>query len=193
MPYTPEHRARTKASIINTARKQFNLNGFDGVSIDHIMKAAGLSRGGFYHHFKDKEQLFAAAVDSFCSDLSNVTDAETDLAGHALIKALINGYLNDTQLTPDEGNCPMIAVPSDVSRRGTEVKQSYQRVLETMLDLFQGNLDFPSEQRSREVALTLCMITVGGMVLARAIDDNELQDELIEVARGAPANLGLST
>ena len=193
MPYTPEHRARTKASIINTARKQFNLNGFDGVSIDHIMKAAGLSRGGFYHHFKDKEQLFAAAVDSFCNDLSNVTDPETDLAGHALIKAFMNGYLDDTQLTPDEGNCPMIAVPSDVSRRGTEVKQSYQRVLETMLDLFQGNLDFPSEQRSREVALTLCMITVGGMVLARAIDDNELQDELIEVARGAPANLGLST
>jgi len=193
MPYTPEHRARTKASIINTARKQFNLNGFDGVSIDHIMKAAGLSRGGFYHHFKDKEQLFAAAVDSFCNDLSNVTDPETDLAGHALIKAFMNGYLDDTQLTPDEGNCPMIAVPSDVSRRGTEVKQSYQRVLETMLDLFQGNLDFPSEQRSREVALTLCMITVGGMVLARAINDNELQDELIEVARGAPANLGLST
>lgn len=193
MPYTPEHRARTKASIINTARKQFNLNGFDGVSIDHIMKAAGLSRGGFYHHFKDKEQLFAAAVDSFCNDLSNVTDPETDLAGHALIKAFMNGYLDDTQLTPDEGNCPMIAVPSDVSRRGTEVKQSYQRVLETMLDLFQGNLDFPSEQQSREVALTLCMITVGGMVLARAINDNELQDELIEVARGAPANLGLST
>ena len=193
MPYTPEHRARTKASIINTARKQFNLNGFDGVSIDHIMKAAGLSRGGFYHHFKDKEQLFAAAVDSFCNDLSNVTGPETDLAGHALIKAFMNGYLDDTQLTPDEGNCPMIAVPSDVSRRGTEVKQSYQRVLETMLDLFQGNLDFPSEQRSREVALTLCMITVGGMVLARAINDNELQDELIEVARGAPANLGLST
>ena len=193
MPYTPEHRARTKASIINTARKQFNLNGFDGVSIDHIMKAAGLSRGGFYHHFKDKEQLFAAAMDSFCNDLSNVIDPETDLAGHALIKAFMNGYLDDTQLTPDEGNCPMIAVPSDVSRRGTEVKQSYQRVLETMLDLFQGNLDFPSEQRSREVALTLCMITVGGMVLARAINDNELQDELIEVARGAPANLGLST
>ena len=193
MPYTPEHRARTKASIINTARKQFNLNGFDGVSIDHIMKAAGLSRVGFYHHLKDKEQLFAAAVDSFCNDLSNVIDPETDLAGHALIKAFMNGYLDDTQLTPDEGNCPMIAVPSDVSRRGTEVKQSYQRVLETMLDLFQGNLDFPSEQRSREVALTLCMITVGGMVLARAINDNELQDELIEVARGAPANLGLST
>ena len=193
MPYTPEHRARTKASIINTARKQFNLNGFDGVSIDHIMKAAGLSRVGFYHHLKDKEQLFAAAMDSFCNDLSNVIDPETDLAGHALIKAFMNGYLDDTQLTPDEGNCPMIAVPSDVSRRGTEVKQSYQRVLETMLDLFQGNLDFPSEQRSREVALTLCMITVGGMVLARAINDNELQDELIEVARGAPANLGLST
>ena len=193
MPYTPEHRARTKQKIINTARQQFNLNGFDGVSIDQIMKAAGLSRGGFYHHFKDKEQLFAVAVDSFCDDLSNVAEPDADVSGHALIQAFMNGYLNETQIVPDGNHCPMIAVPSDVSRRGPEVKQSYQRVLETMLDLFQGNLDLPSETRSREVALTLCMITVGGMVLSRAIDDRKFQDELIEVARGASANLGLSS
>ncbi len=86
----------------------------------------------------------------------------------------------------------MIAVPSDVSRRGAEVKRSYQRVVEAMLDLFQGNLDVPSQNRNREIALTLCMISVGGMVLARAVDDSTFQDELMDVARGAPENLGLS-
>lgn len=192
MPYPPEHRARTKKMIVDAARKQFNLNGFDGVSIDQIMKAAGLSRGGFYHHFKDKEQLFSDAVESFRDDLSNVTDAETDITGHAFIRAFMNGYLDQTQIVPGESNCPMIAVPSDVSRCGPEVKQSYQRVLESMFDLFQGNLDLPSEKRNREIALTLCIITVGGMVLTRAIDDSKFQDELIEVAREAPANLGLS-
>lgn len=192
MPYTPEHRARTKKKVINVARKQFNLNGFDGASIDQIMKAAGLSRGGFYHHFKDKEELFAAAVDSFCNSLSDVAGAVETLSGHALIQAFMNGYLNETQLNPDEGHCPMIAVPSDVSRRGTEVKQSFQRVVEAMLNLFQGNLDVPSQNRNREIALTLCMISVGGMVLARAVDDSTFQDELMDVARRSPENLGLS-
>ena len=87
----------------------------------------------------------------------------------------------------------MIAVPSDVSRRGAEVKQSYQRIVEAMLDLFQNNLDLQTQKRNREIALTLCMISVGGMVLARAVDDNTFQNELIDVARRAPADLGLST
>ncbi|MFY0681306.1 MAG: TetR/AcrR family transcriptional regulator [Thalassovita sp.] len=193
MPYTPEHRARTKKKVIDVARKQFNLNGFDGVSIDQIMTAAGLSRGGFYHHFKDKEELFAAAVDSFQNGLSDVADADDALSGHALIQAFMNGYLNETQLVPEGGHCPMIAVPSDVSRRGAEVKQSYQRVVEAMLNLFQDNLDLPTQQRTREIALTLCMISVGGMVLARAVDDSTFQNELIDAARKAPAGLGLST
>ena len=193
MPYTPEHRARTKTKVIDAARKQFNLNGFDGVSIDQAMKAAGLSRGGFYHHVKDKEELFAAAVDSFCNGLSDAAGADDALSGHALIWAFMNGYLSETQLVPKEGHCPMIAVPSDVSRCGAEVKQAYQRVVEAMLHLFQNNLDLQTQKRNREIALTLCMISVGGMVLARAVDDNTFQNELIDVARRAPADLGLST
>jgi AcrR family transcriptional regulator len=193
MPYTPEHRARTKKKVIDAARKQFNLKGFDGVSIDQIMKAAGLSRGGFYHHFKDKEQLFAASVDSFCEDFAKTVDADTTLSGPALIEAFMNGYIDKTQLAhDDETLCPMIAVPSDVSRQGPEVKIAYQRVLETMLGLFQDNLNSPSKTRNRKVALTLCMITVGGMVLARAIDDSSFQAELMAAAREGAKNLGLS-
>jgi AcrR family transcriptional regulator len=187
MPYTPEHRAQTKQKVTEAARTLFNTRGFDGVSIDQIMAEAGLSRGGFYHHFNNKEELFAATVDSFCAAFSEEVERETNLSGPPLIQAFMDGYLGDAHFEEPSAQCPMIAVPSDVSRAGPAVKKAYQNVLETMLGMFEGN----SNHAPREVALTLCMLSIGGMVIARAIDDVALQDELRAAARAAPTNLGL--
>jgi len=67
MPYPAEHATRTKKRIVDSARRLFNKHGFEPVSIDQIMGEAGLTRGGFYHHFKSKDELYAAAVSSFQS------------------------------------------------------------------------------------------------------------------------------
>ncbi len=51
MPYAATHKAETRARIVQSARRLFNRHGFTEVSIDEIMSAAGLTRGGFYNHF----------------------------------------------------------------------------------------------------------------------------------------------
>ena len=65
MPYTNEHKIRTRAKIVESARRLFNRHGFEQVSIERIMSDVGLTRGGFYNHFKSKDQLYAEAVASF--------------------------------------------------------------------------------------------------------------------------------
>jgi AcrR family transcriptional regulator len=65
MPYAADHKDKTRARIVDSARVLFNRHGFESVSIDDVMKRAGLTRGGFYHHFSSKESLYAAAVSSF--------------------------------------------------------------------------------------------------------------------------------
>src|SRR5262249_42307870 len=60
VPYPAEHKFRTRARIVESARRLFNRHGFEQVSIDQIMAGAGLTRGGFYHHFGSKDELFAA-------------------------------------------------------------------------------------------------------------------------------------
>ena len=67
MPYRPDHKARTRARIVEAARRLFNRHGFEQVTIDQIMAAAGLTRGGFYHHFDSKDQLYAASVASYAT------------------------------------------------------------------------------------------------------------------------------
>src|SRR5262245_51285748 len=65
MPYATDHKEKTRARIVDSARVLFNRHGFEAVSIDDVMKGAGLTRGGFYSHFTSKESLYAAAVKSF--------------------------------------------------------------------------------------------------------------------------------
>lgn len=62
MPYTAEHKQATRRRILESARQLFNDTGFAEVSIDAVMDHAGLTRGGFYRHFRDKAQLYAEAV-----------------------------------------------------------------------------------------------------------------------------------
>src|ERR1700730_10272453 len=69
MPYSPKHKQDTRERIVNSARRLFNRKGFTEVTIDEIMRHAGLTRGGFYKHFDTKEQLYEHAVKRFlCLD-----------------------------------------------------------------------------------------------------------------------------
>src|ERR1700722_6014302 len=69
MPYSLKHKQETRERIVKSARRLFNRRGFTEVTIDQIMKHAGLTRGGFYKHFDTKEQLYADAVRQFlCKD-----------------------------------------------------------------------------------------------------------------------------
>jgi len=74
-----------------------------------------------------------------------------------------------------DGSCPLIGLPSDAARGGEAVKTAYRQVTESMIRLFEANLSGPE---AREQALVFVALCVGGMVLARGIDDRALGDEL---------------
>jgi TetR/AcrR family transcriptional regulator, transcriptional repressor for nem operon len=180
MPYTPEHKARTRARIIERARVMFNRHGFDQVSIDDIMKAAGLTRGGFYHHFSSKDALYAEAVRSFAS--CNPFAQETAALAHRpdpprAARRLVELYLSDAVLDDIDQQCPLIALPSDVARAGLVPRAAYTLLVRNMLAVFEAA--FPASDRGAsykaQLILNLC---VGGMVIARTTDDPELRRSL---------------
>jgi TetR/AcrR family transcriptional repressor of nem operon len=186
MPYSTEHKQETRTRIIQSARRLFNRNGFADVSIDEIMGAAGLTHGGFYKHFAAKEDLYQAAVLQFiCADRPEAWQArhvDPSARGTALARMIVDAYLSRDHFDDRDGSCPMIALPSDVSRSNGAVKAAFRQVLEMMVAVFAANLG-PSERSPREHALAIAAVVVGGMVLARAVDDEALSDELRESAR----------
>ena len=68
MPYPAGQREATRKRIIDSARKLFNLHGFDNVSVKQIMAGAGMTHGAFYEYFKDKSALYSEVLSCFLTD-----------------------------------------------------------------------------------------------------------------------------
>ena len=195
MPYPADHGAKTRARIVESARVMFNRHGFEQVSIDQIMAQAGLTRGGFYHHFKSKDELYAEAVRSF-QDCNPFAKQRATLKRtpepRQLARMLIELYLSDDVLNDVDQHCPLVALPSDVARAGLKPRAAYTQVIQNMLRVFRGAFaagDRGADARAR-VLVSLC---VGGMVLARTTDDATLRKSLRASARAQALALLEST
>jgi len=186
MPYTAEHKQETRTRIIKSARRLFNRNGFAEVTIDEIMDDAGLTRGGFYKHFAAKEDLSQAAVLQFiCNEMPENwqrTHIDPQARGRALARMIVDAYLSREHYDDRDASCPMIALPSDVARGNRGVKDAFRQVLQMILTVFEDNAP-RGKMSKRDQALATAATVIGGMVLARALDDPELSDELRDAAR----------
>ncbi|MEO6396678.1 MAG: TetR/AcrR family transcriptional regulator [Devosia sp.] len=186
MPYSAQHKLNTRNRIVTAARKHFNRDGFEAVSIEAIMREAGLTHGGFYKHFARKEELYAEAVLEFiCKtqpDRWQKKHVDPKVRGPELARMILDAYLSDDHLRDRDASCPMIALPSDVQRGNRAVKAAFREVLEMMAGAFAGNL--ADDGRSvRERSLAMVAMAVGGMVLARSVDDRALGREIRQAAR----------
>jgi TetR/AcrR family transcriptional repressor of nem operon len=62
MRVTREQMAENRRKILESAGKLFRAKGFDAVTVAEVMQAAGLTHGGFYGHFKSKDDLIAETL-----------------------------------------------------------------------------------------------------------------------------------
>jgi TetR/AcrR family transcriptional regulator, transcriptional repressor for nem operon len=187
MPYAPEHKAQTRARIVECARRMFNRHGFEAVSIDQIMASAGLTRGGFYHHFANKDALYSEAVAGYAR--CNSGGLTFAAPARQIVLQMVNAYLSRQHLEDVDRHCPMIALPSDVARAGPAVRRTYEMLLGGMVGLFERGVD-PADGDARQAALAIAALCVGGMVLARTIEDGDLAAEIREAARLVALEVG---
>lgn len=191
MPYTAQHKARTRAKIVESARVMFNRRGFDQVSIDEIMAHAGLTRGGFYNHFSSKDELYGEAIRSFltCNPFTRQEAASTcsPPRPQELARRLIELYLSDVILADVDQHCPLVALPSDAARAGLQPRAAYTQLVEGMLSVFEAA--FPDDADGRRNAMLILSLCVGGMVIARTTDDPELRTTLRAAARAQALDL----
>jgi AcrR family transcriptional regulator len=180
MPYSATHKLQTRQRILESARRLFNSKGFDAVSIGEVMENAGLTHGGFYRHFKDKDQLYAEAVRWFLCEEAPKPWRRPRRNGHKRrAERIVDSYFSLDHFDDSESCCPLIALPSDVARGGDGVKSAYQDVMEKLLFLLQADIAGP---QARERALAVVSLCVGGLVAARGVADPGLAQDLRRAA-----------
>jgi TetR/AcrR family transcriptional regulator, transcriptional repressor for nem operon len=180
MPYSATHKAQTRQRILESARRLFNARGFAGVSIGEVMEDAGLTHGGFYRHFKDKDELYAEAVRWFLCDEAPKPWRRPRRNGHKpRAERIVDSYFSLDHFDDRESCCPLVALPSDVARGGDSVKAAYQEVMKKLLVLLQADI---AGSQARERALAVVALCVGGLVAARSVADPVLAHELRRAA-----------
>lgn len=192
MPYPKDHKSKTRLRILEAARVLFNRHGYDRVTIDQVMAEADLTRGGFYSHFTSKEELFADAMIGFLDGRGAQwrRDEGIDPTACQLVmaKRMVDAYLSRRHLRDRDGQCPLIAYATDVANSGPPVRDSYRRLVEAMAWLFEMNLEGdPASRRSQ--ALSLTALCIGGMIVARAIPETEIAEDILDAAHNAATSM----
>jgi TetR/AcrR family transcriptional repressor of nem operon len=177
MRVTREKAAENRARIVAKASQLFREKGFDAVGVDAIMDAAGLTHGGFYRHFRSKEDLVAEAV-----AYGLATGAELQ-AGHASLETYVSSYLSPRHRDDPGAGCMMAALAADIARQGPGVRDRLTADLPDTLDRLAARIGGEDPAARREQAIATVVGMVGALVLARAVNDRALSDEILAAAR----------
>jgi TetR/AcrR family transcriptional repressor of nem operon len=191
MPYPAGHRPAVKKRIIDSARRLFNLHGFESVSLQQIMAGAGLTHGGFYSYFRSKSDLYAAVLGCFFTDpewKSCWEGVHVDLSSTDVGPQVVRAYLSRQHFEDVENSCPMVALPTDVARSGKSAKVAFETVFKAMVSVLQRSLI--QNGRRRVTAESIAALCIGGMVVARTLDDRGLADELRGACTAVALELG---
>jgi TetR/AcrR family transcriptional regulator, transcriptional repressor for nem operon len=192
MPYPVGHRAEVKGKIIQSARRLFNRHGFDNVSIQQIMSGAGLTHGGFYSYFRSKSDLYTKVLGCFFTDpewKNHWEGVEVDMASSQAAAQVVKAYLSRQHFEDVENSCPMVALPSDVMRCGRDTKRAFETVFAAMVGVLERNV-VEEKQDRRIKAQAVAALCVGGMVVARAIENRVVADELRDACMSIALQLG---
>jgi TetR/AcrR family transcriptional regulator, transcriptional repressor for nem operon len=175
MPYPEGHMMKVRGRIIESAAKAFRTNGIRDISVPVIMKGAGLTHGGFYSHFDNKEQLVLetcryAISDTIALLLKAAEKAEDDRKTEAVIDFYLSSYHRDQA----EMGCILPALSSEASRLSDEIRQVFTQELQRMINFISelANID-------KSVGSALISSMVGTLVLARSVNDSEVSDSLL--------------
>jgi TetR/AcrR family transcriptional regulator, transcriptional repressor for nem operon len=176
-------RAQAEANrekILDAAGTLFRERGYDGIGVADIMKRAGLTHGGFYGHFASKDDLAAemtARVLGGPGWLERLT-GKRDPA----IADVVRNYLSPRHRDDPGHGCLFAALGSDVVRQPRSVRRAFTEGLRKRVDIVRDLLRGRSPAARRQKAIALMAGLVGALVLARAVDDPKLSDEILEAA-----------
>lgn len=181
MKVSREQMVENHRSILDAASRLFRDRGFEAVSVAEVMKAAGLTHGGFYGHFTSKDDLVAQTlVHVFAADSS----ADGDL------RAFVGDYLAPGHRDNAADGCPTAGLAADVRRETPAARLAMTEGIRSQIERLSRGLPELSAADRRQAAIGSWAAMVGAVILARAIDDPALSDEVLEQTR-AWINAGL--
>lgn len=173
MKVSKEQMAENRSRILSEAGRLFRQKGFDGVSVTEVMSAAGLTHGGFYGHFKSKDDLIANVI-------LHLFAGQKEPAN---ILASVDAYLSEPHCSDPATGCPISALAGLMRQQAPNSRAAMATVLGRQIDGFSKNMPGATDAERRRAAIGNWSAMVGALILARSIDNPSLSDEFLSLTR----------
>jgi TetR/AcrR family transcriptional regulator, transcriptional repressor for nem operon len=174
MRVSREQVLENKQTILTAAGRLFRERGFESVTVTDVMKAAGLTHGGFYGYFKSKDDLIAQAMGETLSRSEALTDD---------LPAFRERYLSADHRDNHAGGCPFAALASDAIRQDHGARAGMTSSLKRQIELLSRTARAADKAHKRRAAIGSWAAMVGALILARMSDDSDLSDEILRETR----------
>ena len=164
-------KADSRQRILEAVSRRCRRDGYADTSVNVVMREAGLTHGGFYAHFVNKEDLFDQAV-------RHATDSSGDWLeeqmqgkqGAEWIEAWVDMYLSDNHCQNPEAGCPMPSLMPEVARAGETASGAFTAGLDRRLGRLREHLPFETEESDRSAATAYAHMA-GAVMLSRTLPD----------------------
>jgi TetR/AcrR family transcriptional repressor of nem operon len=181
MPGEPTTR-RGRASrerIVERAAELFAARGIAATSVDEVLAAAGAGKGQFYHYFRGRDELAAAAVGYRCAQVvAELTQALGGVSSLAELERALDGFAAGFELAGLPG-CPIGTLSTEVAGRNEEAGaqaaagfDAWERLLADALERMRQRGELRADAQPAVLATALLASIEGGMVLSQARKDS---------------------
>ena len=176
--------ARTREHIIEAGSEEIRANGVAGSGLAGVMKAAGLTQGGFYKHFGSKDQLVTESVArAFDQVLGELQSSIKRKRPDAALATLVGEYLSARLRDHVEKSCPLSAIGTELRRTDSDTAAIVRSGMERLISLVAQQITAVSGRQAKAIARGMVAAMVGGIVLSRLARDRHLADSILRDTR----------
>src|SRR5260370_14830055 len=171
---------QTRRKIVEAAAPIFNQHGYEGSSLNALMEAPGLKKGGIYGHFASKEEFAAEAFDYTWEAAWNVRLLHVDEKGNGIekLKQLIANFVE--YRAPVAGGCPILNTAIDADDGNPVLRARVAKALRSWLSRLQVIVEQAHERREtrpgvdpKEVAMLIVASLEGALMMSRIQRNDE--------------------
>jgi TetR/AcrR family transcriptional repressor of nem operon len=176
-PITRRGRA-SRERIVERAAELFAGRGIAATTVDEVLAAAGAGKGQFYHYFRSRDELAAAAVGYRCAQVvAGLAQALGGVSSLAGLEQALAGFVAGFEQAGMAG-CPIGTLATEVADRNEEARlqaaagfDAWERLLADALERMRQQGELRSDAQPARLAAGLLASIEGGMVLSQARKD----------------------
>ena len=183
MRYPAEHKQETRERIIHAASRRFRRGGA-AVGIGQLMKTLKMTHGGFYRHFKSKDDLLVQALTNGFQEMrSRMAAAIAKAPPGRELEVLIETYLSDEHCANAAAGCPVAALAAEIGRQSRTVREAFDREVQQRAAAVAAFMSGGTEEERRRKAGVLLSGMSGTLAVARAVSDDALRKRILASSR----------